>query len=96
MMRHGGCHTSPIAPAHAVEGEGLLVGRRVSSWSVAMSADLEITDAEFARVTDAFTHLRLGEDRPPIFRDFLVQRLRGGSPALADRVASASDEQVER
>jgi hypothetical protein len=61
-----------------------------------MSADLDLTDAEFRRVADAFAHLRLGEERPPFFRDFLVRRLRGGSPALADRLASAGDDHIER
>jgi hypothetical protein len=61
-----------------------------------MSAELDLTDAEFRRVADAFAHVRLGDAGPPFLRDFLVLRLRERDPGLADRVAGATDEQVER
>jgi hypothetical protein len=57
---------------------------------------LAFTDAEFQQVVAAYRHLKLEPDRPPFFRDFLVRRLRDGSPALADRVALATDDQIER
>ena len=71
--------------------------------SSTMSAELELTDAQFRRVANAFVHLRLGDEGPPFMREallhrmreFLVARLRAGSPALADRISGATDEQVE-
>jgi hypothetical protein len=84
------------SPGFAAAGEGIPGGRRFSLWSGAMSAEFDLTDADFARVVAAFDHLRLGTESPPFLRDFLVLRLREHDPGLADRVASATDEQVER
>jgi hypothetical protein len=61
-----------------------------------MGTDLDLTDEEFCHVASAFSHLHVGPEIPPFLRDFLVLRLREHDPGLADRVVSATDEQVER
>jgi hypothetical protein len=61
-----------------------------------MAANLDLRDDVFRHVAAAFRHLRLGPAMPPFFRDFLVRRLRPRAPALADRVAVAREEDLER
>jgi hypothetical protein len=61
-----------------------------------MVAELDLTPEQFRAVADACAHVRLGEEAPPSFLPFLVERLRPGSPALADRLARASPEEVQR
>jgi hypothetical protein len=61
-----------------------------------MTNELELTDTEFSRVTAAFAPFRLGDDRPPYFRAYLVRKLSPSEPILARRIHAASAGSLER
>jgi hypothetical protein len=61
-----------------------------------MVAGLELTQEEFLAIAAAFAHFRLGDEPPPSFVPFLTNRLRPNRPALADRLANASPEDIDQ
>jgi hypothetical protein len=57
--------------------------------------DLLLSEDELSLVLWAFSGIQVTACTPDYFRGFLEARLRGRSPALADRVASATAAQIE-